>query len=85
MVRTVLQGKHAVIMQPTGSGKSICFQLPPFFGGGMALVIAPTLSLIHDQVHDLRSKGIPATFLCSTQRTIPLLSASLLKSIKLPT
>ena len=67
-MRSVLQGKHAVVMQPTGSGKSICFQLPPFIGGGIALVIAPTLSLIHDQVHHLRSKGIPATFLCSTQK-----------------
>ena len=65
MVRTVLQGNHAVLMQPT---EGICFQLPPIVCGGMALVIAPTLSLIQDQVHDLHSKGIPATFLCSTQR-----------------
>ena len=50
-----------------GSGKSLCYQLPPFAGVGTAVVISPTLSLIHDQVEDLRLKGIPATYLCSTQ------------------
>ena len=68
VVKGVLDGKNAIVIQPTGSGKSLCYQLPPFAGVGTAVVISPTLSLIHDQVEDLRKKGIPATYLCSTQR-----------------
>ena len=61
VVKGVLDGKNAIVIQPTGSGKSLCYQLPPFAGVGTAVVISPTLSLIHDQVEDLRKKGIPAT------------------------
>ena len=68
VVKGVLDGKNAIVIQPTGSGKSLCYQLPPFAGVGTAVVISPTLSLIHDQVEDLRKKEIPATYLCSTQR-----------------
>ena len=68
VVKGVLDGKNAIAIQPTGSGKSLCYQLPPFAGVGTAVIISPTLSLIHDQVEDLCLKGIPATYLCSTQR-----------------
>ena len=68
VVKGVLDGKNSIVIQPTGSGKSLCYQLPPFAGVGTAVVISPTLSLIHNQVEDLRKKGIPATYLCSTQR-----------------
>ncbi len=68
MLSAVLQGQHAIVSQPTGSGTSLGYQLPPFATGGVALVVTPTLSLIHDQVKHLEDKDIPATFLCSTQR-----------------
>ena len=68
VVKGVLDGKNSIVIQPTGSGKSLCYQLPPFAGVGTAVVISPTLSLIHDQVEDLRKKGIPAIYLCSTQQ-----------------
>ncbi len=53
VLSAVLQGQHAIVAQPTGSGKSLCYQLPPFATGGVTLVITPTLSLIHDQVKHL--------------------------------
>ena len=46
VVKGVLDGKNAIVIQPTGSGKSLCYQLPPFAGVGTADIISPTLSLI---------------------------------------
>ena len=48
--------------------EKVYLQLPAFIGGVIALVINPTITLIHDQAHHLCSKGISVTFLCSTQR-----------------
>ena len=67
-VRAVFEGRDSIIIQPTGSGKSLCFQFPPYVLQGLSLVITPTLSLIHDQVQLLNARGIPATFLTSTQK-----------------
>ena len=88
VVKGVLDGKNAIVIQPTGSGKSLCYQLPPFVGVGTAVIISPTLSLIHDQVENLCLKGmyplifwhadIPATYLCSTQRDLQCLVGLLL-------
>ena len=58
VVKGVLDGKNAIVIQPTGSGKSLCYQLPPFAGVGTAVIISPTLSLIYDQVEDLCLKGM---------------------------
>ena len=55
------------MIQPTGSGKSICFYLPPLVTRKTALVVTPTISLMTDQVAKLESKGISATFLGTAQ------------------
>ena len=69
-IHAVLEGRDNIIIQPTGSGKSLCFQFPPYILGGFSLVVTPTLSLIHDQVELLNAQGIPATYLCSTQKDL---------------
>ena len=67
VVKAALKGTNTIVVQPTGNGKSLCYQFLPFATGGTAVVISPTLSLIHDQVEELCAKGITATYLCSTQ------------------
>ena len=62
-----LDGRDGLVIQPTGSGKSICFYLPPLVTRKTALVVTPTISLMTDQVAKLESKGISATFLGTAQ------------------
>ena len=47
-----------LVISPTGSGKSLCFQLPALLQEGMTVVLSPLRSLIYDQVEALRSKGV---------------------------
>ena len=63
-----LKGQDTVVIQPTGSGKSICFQFPAVYTGKMTLVICPAISLMHDQVHSLKEKGLKAEYLGSGQK-----------------
>ena len=56
------------MVQPTGSGKSLCFQLPPLISGGLSVVITLTISLMQDQAVGLQEKSIKVTFLGSTQK-----------------
>ena len=70
-IEATLQGKDVLIIQPTGKGKSLCYQFPAVFSGNTTLVITPTISLMQDQTHELTAKGINAVFLGSAQ-TDPL-------------
>lgn len=67
VITTTLEGRDSLVLQPTGSGKSLCFQFPPIYENKKAIVISPTISLMQDQVTNLREKGIPAIFLGSAQ------------------
>ncbi len=58
IIRHVLDGGHALVIMPTGGGKSICYQLPALLREGFALVISPLISLMNDQVRSLRANGI---------------------------
>lgn len=66
VVRTLLSGRDAVVVMPTGAGKSLCFQLPALLLEGTALVVSPLIALMKDQVDALTAKRIPATFLNAT-------------------
>ena len=60
IVLSVLNKQDTLALLPTGGGKSICFQLPGLLLGGTTLVISPLISLMNDQVQNLRNKGISA-------------------------
>ena len=57
---------HCLVLMPTGSGKSLCYQVPALVFGGGTLVISPLIALMQDQVNALRKKKIPASFINST-------------------
>ena len=62
----VLSGRDAVIVLPTGGGKSICFQVPALCFERLTVVVSPLISLMADQVQALERRGIAATYLNST-------------------
>ena len=66
-IDAVLNKKNCLVIQSTGNGKSLCYQFPAIYTGNTTLVITPTISLMHDQTRELKSKGIDAIFLGSAQ------------------
>lgn len=66
VIGSILDGKDAVVVMPTGSGKSLCYQLPAMILEGATLVVSPLIALMKDQVDALRARGLPATFINSS-------------------
>ena len=67
IVEQVIGGGDAVVLMPTGGGKSITYQVPALVREGTGLVISPLIALMHDQVDALRASGVRAAYLNSTQ------------------
>lgn len=65
IVLTALSGKSILVVSPTGSGKTLCFQLPALLRSGVSVVVSPLKTLMIDQVSALLRKKIPATFINS--------------------
>jgi len=66
VVRAIVGGRDALVIMPTGGGKSLCFQLPAVVKDGCALVVSPLIALMKDQVDALVARGIAATYINST-------------------
>lgn len=66
IVEHVIAGGDALILMPTGGGKSLCYQLPAIIRRGMAIVISPLIALMQDQVDALQQLGVKAAFLNSS-------------------
>lgn len=65
IVRCLLAQQDALILMPTGGGKSICFQLPALMRSGLTLVISPLVALMENQVQELQQRKLPAALLHS--------------------
>jgi ATP-dependent DNA helicase RecQ len=66
VIEDVLAGKDVLCVMPTGAGKSLCYQLPAVLQKGLTIVVSPLISLMEDQVQQLRDEGISAAVLNSS-------------------
>ncbi len=66
VIDTLMRGDDALVLMPTGGGKSLCFQIPSIARAGTGIVVSPLIALMQDQVAALRQAGVRAAFLNST-------------------
>ncbi len=66
VIEHVLEGRDAVVLMPTGGGKSLCYQVPALAFDGLTVVVSPLIALMKDQVEALRGNGVQAAFLNSS-------------------
>ncbi|MGB8995537.1 MAG: DNA helicase RecQ, partial [Pseudonocardiaceae bacterium] len=69
VINHVCAGGDALVLMPTGGGKSLCYQIPALVRPGIGVVISPLIALMQDQVDALRALGVRAAFLNSTQQS----------------
>lgn len=66
VIEHILAGQHALVIMPTGMGKSLCYQIPALLQDGLTVVISPLIALMKDQVDGLVKRGIDAVFINSS-------------------
>src|SRR5438309_7705006 len=65
-VRAAMEGRDTLVIMPTGSGKSLCFQLPALELEGTTIVVSPLIALMKDQADDLHARGVTVAAVNST-------------------
>jgi ATP-dependent DNA helicase RecQ len=66
IVEHIVAGGDALVLMPTGGGKSLCYQLPALLRDGVGIVVSPLIALMQDQVDALKQLGVSAAFLNSS-------------------
>ena len=66
IIQTLIDGNDAVVLMPTGGGKSLCYQIPSLVRAGTGIIVSPLIALMHDQVIALQQLGINAAYLNSS-------------------
>ena len=67
IIQALLKQRDALVVMPTGGGKSICFQLPALLQDGVTIVVSPLIALMEDQVQELQQRRLPAALIHSEQ------------------
>lgn len=66
VIEQTLSGRDALVLMPTGGGKSLCYQIPALALPGLTVVVSPLISLMKDQVDGLVAMGVAATYINSS-------------------
>ncbi|NMS25107.1 DEAD/DEAH box helicase, partial [Vibrio parahaemolyticus] len=74
VIDAAVEGRDSLVILPTGGGKSLCYQIPALVRSGITLVISPLISLMQDQVDQLKANGVAAECINSTMPREELLS-----------
>ena len=76
IIEAVIEGRDALVLMPTGGGKSLCYQIPALVREGTAVIVSPLIALMQDQITVIQNRGLEAACLSSatvsyTHLTLP--------------